>query len=183
MIHVKIKTGRNDFQFGRIAFYSGRTDFQFGRNAFGRNAFRAKQGRNSAGSSRTSRFAVICVCNFLIEYRYKWVKIFEQNYRSSCFLSLRKNLHPSKGLGNVFKINFISVFRISVESTKTPVCKQLSRSEYEPMNGCFFHGFNTPSINMLFSEIVRFISPFKQTRSSTRLLRCVTCHYKLICKF
>ena len=70
--------------------------------------------------------------------RYKWVKILEQNYRSSCFLSLRENLHPSKCLGNVFKINFISVFRISEESTKTPVCKQLSHSEYEPTHGCFF---------------------------------------------
>ena len=55
------------------------------------------------------------------------------------FSLLAKTLHPSQRLGNVFKINLISVHRISAESTKKPVCEQ--RSEYEPTQDVSFMAY------------------------------------------
>ena len=48
-------------------------------------------------------------------------------------------LHPLQLLWNVFKINLIPVRRISTESTKKPICEQLS--EYEPTQDVSFMAY------------------------------------------
>ena len=55
------------------------------------------------------------------------------------FITYVPTLYPSQRLRNVFKINLISVHRISAESTKKPVCEQ--RSEYEPTQDVSFMAY------------------------------------------
>ena len=54
-------------------------------------------------------------------------------YRSSCFSSRKQLYQTAQWLGNVFKLNFILVYHILAETTKTPVCNTNPHT-------CFFHG-------------------------------------------
>ena len=82
-------------------------------------------------------------------YRYKRVIIFKWNSTIKVDFSHHEKNFIQR-LGNVFKINLILVHRISAESTKTPVCKQLSRLENEPTH---FHNLNLNTSFLLFLKI------------------------------
>ena len=55
------------------------------------------------------------------------------------FITYVPTLYLLQWLGNVFKINLISVHRISAESTKKPICEQ--RSEYERLQDVSFKAY------------------------------------------
>ena len=75
-------------------------------------------------------------------YRYRRVIIFERNSTIEVAVCHHENnfIQRRNGLGMCSKYILYRCIGISAKPTKTPVCNQLSRSEYELKNEYFFHG-------------------------------------------
>ena len=95
-------------------------------------------------SWRPSRYAVTSV--YELDRRHVLIDINGSSFSNGTFKSrgdvfhYLPTLYLSQRLGNVFKINLISVHSISAESTKNPVCEQ--RSEYKPTQDVSFYGLH-----------------------------------------
>lgn len=121
------------------------------------------------------------ILHFLTEFFYQ-----------NSYLSLCIKRHPSQWVGNLFKINLISVCHNLVESAEAPVCNQLSHSECKPMCEYLFHSFCHGWTCFLENWFIHF-AIYTETNKFDSLILMVlcyimaTCHnyilFRLVCKF
>ena len=94
-------------------------------------------------SRRPSRYAV--ASEYELDRKHVLINISRLSFSNGTFKTrgdvfhYLPSLYPSQRLGNVFKINSISVHCISAESTKKPICEQ--RSEYKPTQDVSFMAY------------------------------------------